>query len=167
MVVPGLIFLAVIPAGPLARGWGIPMATDIAFAVALIVMLGQQVPVELRIFLTAATIVHDIGGIAVVALFYSDMLHLWPLAGAGALAGLARGGVYRVAPYALDAIHDRMKSPADRALRHMVARSAADWKGHVAIVLALTLVKPLVILAASALAVRLKIAAKPAAYSWM
>ncbi|TMV42505.1 Na+/H+ antiporter NhaA, partial [Thioclava sp. BHET1] len=85
MVVPALIFLAVIPAGPLTRGWGIPMATDTAFAVALIVMLGRRVPVELRIFLTAAAIVDDIGGIAVVALFYSDALHLWPLIGAGAL----------------------------------------------------------------------------------
>ena len=54
MVVPALIYALVIPDGPWAHGWGVPMATDTAFAVALIVMLGARVPIELRIFLTAA-----------------------------------------------------------------------------------------------------------------
>ncbi len=70
-LVPALLYLARDPAGPLEHGWGVPMATDTAFAVALIVMLGARVPVELRIFLTAAAIVDDIGAIVVVALFYS------------------------------------------------------------------------------------------------
>ena len=61
------------------------MATDTAFAVALIVMMGARVPVELRIFLTAAAIVDDIGAIVVVALFYSGELHLGYLAAAAAV----------------------------------------------------------------------------------
>ena len=71
MVAPALIYVALIPAGPWSHGWGVPMATDTAFAVALIAMMGARVPVELRIFLTAAAIVDDIGAIIVVALFYS------------------------------------------------------------------------------------------------
>lgn len=64
-------------------GWGgIPMATDTAFVVALIVMMGVRVPVELRIFLTAAAIVDDIGSIIVVAIFYSGHLHFGYLAAA-------------------------------------------------------------------------------------
>ena len=69
MVAPALLYLAVIPEGPWSHGWGVPMATDTAFAVALIVMLGERVPIGLRIFLTAAAIVDDIGAIVVVALF--------------------------------------------------------------------------------------------------
>ena len=75
MLAPALIYVALIPAGPWAHGWGVPMATDTAFAVALIAMMGARVPVELRIFLTAAAIVDDIGAIVVVALFYSGELH--------------------------------------------------------------------------------------------
>ncbi|SON56815.1 Sodium/proton antiporter NhaA [Hartmannibacter diazotrophicus] len=105
MVVPVLIYLAIIPAGPWQAGWGIPMATDTAFAVALIVVMGRRVPVELRVLLTAAAIVDDIGGILVVAVFYSSDLHLMPMAGAvlatGALALLNKMRIYRVAPYML------------------------------------------------------------------
>src|SRR6185312_13752934 len=82
MIVPALLYLLIIPAGPWQIGWGVPMATDTAFAVALIVMMGPRVPVELRIFLTAAAIVDDIGSIVVVALFYSGDLHFGYLAGA-------------------------------------------------------------------------------------
>jgi NhaA family Na+:H+ antiporter len=105
MVVPALLYTTIIPHGPWAHGWGVPMATDTAFAIALIAMMGSRVPVELRIFLTAAAIVDDIGAIAVVAAFYSTDLHLGYLVGAGAAtAGLAllnRSHVYRVLPYAL------------------------------------------------------------------
>ena len=94
-----------IPQGPWAHGWGVPMATDTAFAVALIVMMGTRVPVELRIFLTAAAIVDDIGAIVVVAVFYSGDLHLGYLAAAAALTGalalLNRSHVYSVSPYML------------------------------------------------------------------
>jgi NhaA family Na+:H+ antiporter len=238
------------------------MPTDTAFAVALIVMLGRRVPVELRIFLTAAAIVDDIGTIAVVAVAYSSALDVGALCGAGAitvlLALLNRARVYRVMPYllcgialwacvhaagvhatlsgvvlaffiptrpppdlrtlmtqattiidaeaqrgggevlshgpsapalaALDAIHDRLESPADRTLRHLAPRSsylvlplfalanagvlidAGAWSGRgplmLAIAAGLLLGKPLGIVSASALAVRLGLAVKPAEYSW-
>jgi NhaA family Na+:H+ antiporter len=64
------------------------MATDTAFAVALIAVMGARVPVELRIFLTAAAIVDDIGAIIVVAIFYSDALNPAALAGALATVGV-------------------------------------------------------------------------------
>jgi NhaA family Na+:H+ antiporter len=103
MVAPALIYSLLIPAGDWSRGWGVPMATDTAFAVALIVMMGRRVPVELRIFLTAAAIVDDIGAILVVALFYSGALHFLYLGGAvlvvGVLAFLNRARIYRVVPY--------------------------------------------------------------------
>ncbi len=105
MVVPALLYILVIPPGPLANGWGVPMATDTAFAVALIAMMGQRVPIELRVFLTAAAIVDDIGAIIVVAIFYSSGLNLAALAAAaaitGALALFNNARVYRVMPYML------------------------------------------------------------------
>ena len=105
MAVPAALYALVVPAGAWAHGWGIPMATDTAFAIALIVMLGTRVPVELRVFLTAASIVDDIGAIVVVALFYSGTLQWAYLAAAAAivvaLALLNRWGVYRAMPYAL------------------------------------------------------------------
>ncbi len=105
MIGPALLYLLLIPDGPWMHGWGVPMATDTAFAIALIAMLGERVPVELRIFLTAATIVDDIGAITVVALFYSGELHGGYLAAAagvtGALAMLNSSRVYRASPYVL------------------------------------------------------------------
>ncbi|MEO8522000.1 MAG: Na+/H+ antiporter NhaA [Acidobacteriota bacterium] len=261
MVVPALLYRLVLPAGPWAHGWGVPMATDTAFAVAIIAVMGRRVPIELRVFLTAAAIVDDIGAIVVVALFYSQALHLWALAGAviatGLLALLNRGNVYRVTPYlvlglvlwacvhegglhatlagvilalfiptrqppnlaaltaqanailaiearrstevlrhgpstpameALDAIHDRLESPADRMLRTVSLRSnyvvlpvfalanagvalgSTAFTGHgslmFAIVLGLAVGKPIGLLSAAALAVRLGIAVKPDEYSW-
>ena len=108
MVVPALIYVSLVPGGPWAYGWGVPMATDTAFAVALIAVMGARVPVELRIFLTAAAIVDDIGAIIVVAIFYSDALNPAALAGAlaavGVLALLNRSGVYRVTPYVITGV---------------------------------------------------------------
>lgn len=260
MAVPVAFYLLAAPGGPWGRGWGVPMATDTAFAVALIVMLGSLVPVELRIFLTAAAIVDDIGAITVVALFYSGELQPWFLVaavGVVVLLGLLnRAGVYNVTSYlavgvvlwacifagglhatlagvllaafmptrpppnlhalraqadailqaearrgdvlrggpsepalrALDAIHDRLESPADRLLRTVSLRSSyvvlpifalanagvelapAVIAGReplmLAIGLGLVAGKPIGMLGASALAVRLKLADKPAAYSW-
>ena len=261
MAVPVVLYRLVLPDGPWARGWGVPMATDTAFAVAIIVMLGSRVPVELRVFLTAAAIVDDIGAILVVALFYSSTLQAGALLAAIAttilLALLNRANVYRVTPYlllgivlwacvhegglhatlagvvlalfiptrrppdlraltaqasaiiatearrntevlqrglspdamqSLDAIHDRLESPADRMLRTVslrsnyvvlplfalanagVALSPDLLRGHgamqLAIVLGLVVGKPLGLASASLLAVRLGIAAKPDAYSW-
>ena len=261
MVAPALLYLLIIPAGPWQHGWGVPMATDTAFAVALIAMMGRRVPVELRIFLTAAAIVDDIGSIAVVAAFYSGELDLTWLGVAAAvtlaLALLNRSRIYSVTPYAflgvvlwfcvhagglhatlagvllalfvptrpppnlkalttqastimaaeskhagealrhgpsvtalraLDAIHDRIESPADRLLRHAGARSSYIvlpifafanagvalsldiFRGHEPLMLAvdagLLLGKPLGIIGASALAVALRLADKPSEYSW-
>ena len=105
MIVPAGLYIAMIPEGPWAHGWGVPMATDTAFAVALIVMMGRRVPIELRIFLTAAAIVDDIGAISVIAVFYASDLHLGFLAAAalitGALALLNRSHVYSLSPYVL------------------------------------------------------------------
>ena len=81
------------------------MTTDTAFAVALIVMMGRRVPVELRVFLTAAAIVDDLGSIVVVAGFYSSTLHLSYLLAAAtivvALAALNYVRIYSVTPYVL------------------------------------------------------------------
>ncbi|MEZ0281079.1 Na+/H+ antiporter NhaA [Methyloceanibacter sp.] len=261
MVVPAALYMLIIPSGPLAHGWGVPMATDTAFAVALIVMMGARVPVALRIFLTAAAIVDDIGAILVVALFYSEAIHVEYLVAAAAVTAalwLLNGSrVYSVTPYALlgvllwfcvhegglhatlagvilalfvptrpppdlnaltaqanailaaearhsdevlrhgpsvpalralDAIHDRLESPADRLLRYAGARSSyiilplfalanagvqlsmEVVRGHeqlmAAIMAGLVIGKPLGLLAASALAVWLKLAVKPNDYSW-
>jgi NhaA family Na+:H+ antiporter len=261
MAVPAGLYSLIIPSGQWAHGWGVPMATDTAFAVALIVMMGRRVPVELRIFLTAAAIVDDIGAILVVATFYSGALNGWMLAAAifvtGVLAWLNAIHVYRVSVYvvvgivlwvcilgsglhatlagvvlalfiptrpapdlralsaqadaiiaaeakrggealrhgpsapamrALEAIHERLESPADRLLRRAGARSsyvvlpifalanagvaieAGVWGPHqslmLAIVAGLAVGKPVGMLSAAALAVRLRIAAKPDEYSW-
>jgi NhaA family Na+:H+ antiporter len=261
MAVPALLYVLFIPDGSWAHGWGVPMATDTAFAVALIAMLGSRVPIELRIFLTAAAIVDDIGAIIVVALFYSSALQFEYLAAAVAtafaLGWMNRAGIYRVSPYlmlgvvlwacvhagglhatlagvvlaafiptrpppnlnalvaqadsillteaqhsgeqyrrgpslpalqALDAIHDRLESPADRMLRTVGPRSSyfvlpifalanagvalsmdvieAHGRLLLAIGAGLVIGKPVGFLAASALAVRLGLAEKPRQYAW-
>ena len=72
MVVPALVYFAFNGSGPFARGWGIPMATDIAFALGILAVF--PVPLSLKIFLTALAIVDDIGAIVVVAIFYTDAI---------------------------------------------------------------------------------------------
>jgi NhaA family Na+:H+ antiporter len=262
MTAPALIYLALIPAGPLMPGWGVPIGTDTAFAVALLIMLGDRIPIELRVFLTAAVVVDDLVSIAVVALFYTRELHLDFLAASvfviAAIGMLNRIGIYRPLPYAilgivlwfflhdagihatlagvvlailtptrppadllalmaqaetivhaemktteesvmrhgpsqpaleaLDAIHDRIESPADKLLRTIepwssffvlpifalanagVVLSLDAFESHadlmLAIGLGLVVGKPLGIMAAAALAVRSGIAVKPAAYTW-
>lgn len=261
MLAPALIYLALAPSG-LGHGWAIPTTTDTAFAVALIALLGSRVPVELRIFLTAAVIVDDLVAIAVVAVFYSghlDVVYTAAAAGVTALLVLVnRSGIYRVLPYALmgvilwiclhrsglhatlagvvlamatptrppanlrvlmaqaesvisaelgrsgervlkhgpsepalralDAIHDRIESPADKLLRSIepwssygilplfalanagLVLSPSLFEGHMGVALAvacgLVIGKPLGMLGGAAIAVRLGIAAKPEAYSW-
>ena len=85
MVVPALIYLALNLGEPGARGWGIPMATDIAFAVGVLTLLGDRIAPGLKVFVLSLAIVDDIGAIVVIALFYSGGLELGWLALAGAL----------------------------------------------------------------------------------
>ncbi|MCW2832365.1 MAG: nhaA [Nocardioides sp.] len=76
MVVPAAIYLAITGFGEPGKGWGIPMATDIAFAVGVIGLLGRRIPSSARLFLLTLAIVDDIGAIIVIAVFYTDSLRL-------------------------------------------------------------------------------------------
>jgi NhaA family Na+:H+ antiporter len=85
MVVPGLVYFAINPAGDAALGWAIPMATDIAFAIGALALLASRVPKALITFLVALAIVDDLGAVTVIAVFYTDTIALIPLGVAGAL----------------------------------------------------------------------------------
>ena len=260
VLLPAIIYASIAPPH-LRHGWGIPIGTDTAFAVALIVLLGDRVPIELRVFLTAAVIIDDIVAIAVIALFYTgEIAAVYLIAGAAVvllLVALNRIGVYGALPYAvcgiilwfflheaglhatlagvilavliptrppanlnalmaqaatviheedshrgeamrpgpsepalraLDAIHARIESPADKLLRSVepwssyvvlpifaLANAGVIWSADVfqehgrlmgAITLGLVVGKATGMVAAAWLAVRSGIAVKPEAYSW-
>ena len=97
MVLPAAIYFAFNPSGAAADGWGIPMATDIAFAIGVVSLLGDRVPSVMKVFLLTLAIVDDIGAIAVIAIFYtSDLSSEWLLAAVGAIlvvVGMRRAGV--------------------------------------------------------------------------
>lgn len=93
MVVPAALYLAFNAGGDGAKGWGIPMATDIAFAVGVLSLIGPRIPLGLKIFLLALAIVDDLGAIAVIALFYTDEVSVTWLAMAGVSLGLTAGAV--------------------------------------------------------------------------
>jgi len=103
MLVPAALYAAVSGGGSAARGWGIPMATDIAFALGVVFLLGSRVPLGLRVLLTALAIVDDIGAIVVIAVFYTDSISLWSLlaGGLGVLVSIAanRAGVRNAVAY--------------------------------------------------------------------
>ena len=109
MAVPALVFLWVtrdVPA--LARGWAIPAATDIAFAVGVIALLGKGLPPSLRLFLLTVAIVDDLGAVAIIALAYTSGIDAAWLAVAGAvltgMTALNRSGIKHGLPYALGAV---------------------------------------------------------------
>lgn len=103
MIVPALIYLSINTSGDAVRGWGVPMATDIAFALGVIALLAGRVPKALITFLVALAIVDDLGAIVIIALFYTEQL-VWPaLITAGAITGLMTIfnliGIRRPTPY--------------------------------------------------------------------
>lgn len=106
MVLPAAIYAAVNWGDPVAlRGWGIPMATDIAFALGILVLLGSRVPASLKVFLTAVAIIDDLGAILVIAFFYTADLSPPMLVAAGlgglVLLALNRLRVMAVGPYVI------------------------------------------------------------------
>jgi NhaA family Na+:H+ antiporter len=80
MLVPALIYRLLNPSPVMAMGWGIPMATDVAFCVAALVILGSRVPQSLMIFLVALAIIDDLGAVLVIAIYYTEQLDLDSLA---------------------------------------------------------------------------------------
>jgi len=106
MIIPALIYVIISINHPqFINGWGIPMATDIAFALGLMAMLGKRVPVSLKIFLTALAIADDLGAIMVIAVFYTESIDMMELLNAafflGVLIAANRMGVRSAIFYAL------------------------------------------------------------------
>ncbi|NKF22078.1 Na+/H+ antiporter NhaA [Solimonas marina] len=106
MIVPALIYVACTQGDSTAlRGWAIPMATDIAFALGVLTLLGSRVPASLKVFLAALAIIDDLGAVIVIALFYTEQLSMLALGGAAAvlavLIALNVFGVKRVWIYLL------------------------------------------------------------------
>jgi NhaA family Na+:H+ antiporter len=104
MAVPALVYVALNLGSPeTLRGWAIPAATDIAFALGILALIGSRAPASLKVFLTAIAILDDLGAVLIIALFYTANLSLPALAGAavvfGLLVALNRAGLERLAPY--------------------------------------------------------------------
>ncbi|MBL4712607.1 MAG: Na+/H+ antiporter NhaA [Gammaproteobacteria bacterium] len=103
MVVPALIYFAINPQGEASAGWGIPMATDIAFAIGALALLASRVPKALITFLVALAIVDDLGAVLVIAMFYTETIALMPLMLAGSLFAILiifnLSGIRNAIPY--------------------------------------------------------------------
>jgi len=103
MLGPALIYTAFNAGSETAHGWGIPMATDIAFAVGVLTLLGRRVPAPLKVFLLALAVADDLGGIIVIAVFYTESLSFEALGWAAlvllVILVINRGGVVAIAPY--------------------------------------------------------------------
>ena len=109
MAVPAAVYLLITGgSAELARGWAIPAATDIAFALGVLALLGRRAPTSLKLFLTAVAVVDDIGAIAIIALAYTEGVNLIALVSAGLvfllMLGINRTGETRPAPYVALAI---------------------------------------------------------------
>jgi NhaA family Na+:H+ antiporter len=105
MVFPAIIYVAFNAGGPGSAGWGIPMATDIAFALGVLALMGPRVPLGLKVFLAALAIADDLGAVLVIALFYTDDLNLGMLGIGAVIVGVLvlanRLGVRRPGAYAV------------------------------------------------------------------
>jgi len=103
MIFPALIYFSINSGGAGATGWGIPMATDIAFAISALVLLGKRVPTALVTFLVALAIVDDLGAVLVIAIFYTEQINFLPLGLAGVtfliLVSFNRFGIHMILPY--------------------------------------------------------------------
>ncbi len=103
MVVPAALYLLLNSSGEAARGWGVPMSTDIAFSLGVLALLGTRAPLSLKVFLTAFAIVDDIGAIAVIAVFFTETIHwsyIWLTLGLlGVLVVMNIIGIRNILPY--------------------------------------------------------------------
>ncbi|GAA4828582.1 Na+/H+ antiporter NhaA [Sphingosinicella ginsenosidimutans] len=108
MALPAIVYIAVAGSGDLIRGWAIPAATDIAFAIGVLALLGRRAPASLKLFLTSVSIADDLGAVAIIAIAYTARLDWAALAAAAVIAAamyaMGRAGVRRLWPFAIGAV---------------------------------------------------------------
>lgn len=126
MVVPALLYFVINAGTPESHGWGIPMATDIAFAVGIVSLSGKRVPAALKVFLLSLAVADDLGAITVIAIFYSSSVaFLWLVAAALLLVGVwvlrRRARLVRAAV---------LRARGGRLVLHVPIRCASDGGGR-------------------------------------